>query len=175
MLEGAVSAMRKMDADATVRAFREGLRDGSLRLDPLKAETVRRKGRLGYSKPESPLYALGLDGARTYAKAMRTFRTKSGWAVRVVDGRHHGSKVSTRALYLIHEYGTTYTTRSGKTVRVPARPAFAASFRKVQRGVSKSEMNSKVRAAIRELMRTGSSPTATEALALARESEARNA
>lgn len=104
LYEDYIKSSRDRDADRFIGYWKSGILNNEYKLTPLKAETVARKVRQGCARPNNPLYGLGEEGAHTYIKGMRKFRTKDGYVVRMT-GKHHDSKVDNHALLLIHEYG----------------------------------------------------------------------
>lgn len=141
-----IDTMRKRDANDFISYWRSGLLNNEFKLTPLADSTIQRKIRLGMSRPQNPLYGLGLEGAHTYIKGMRVFRTKDGYVVRMT-GKHHDSKIDNRGLLLIHEYGCTY--KDGH--RLPARPAMHEAYKRVLKDIKKrdSAMTGKINAYLR--------------------------
>ena len=129
-----IEVMRKRDADDFISYWRSGLLNNEFKLTPLADSTIQRKIRLAYAKPQNPLYGLGLEGAHTYIKGMRIFRTKEGYVVRMT-GKHHDSKIDNHSLLLIHEYGCTY--KDGH--RLPARPAMHEAYKQVLKDIKKRD------------------------------------
>lgn len=129
-----IESMRKRDANDFITYWRSGLLNNEFKLTPLADSTIARKIRLAYAKPQNPLYGLGFEGARTYIKGMRIFRTKEGYVVRMV-GKHHDSKIDNHGLLLIHEYGCTY--KDGH--RLPARPAMHEAYKRVLKDIKKRD------------------------------------
>jgi len=171
--EGVASSSRKRDAHNLVSYWRTGLRSNSLGLAPLKPRTVQRKSAMNFAKPNSPLYGLGLEGVRTYIKGLRVFKTSRGFVVRMIDGRHHSSKLSLKSLFIVHEYGTTIN-RNGTIIRIPPRPAFLKSYQKVMNDIYSRDPSLELRKATMEFLRTGFSGTAKAIESRARAAEARN-
>lgn len=129
-----IEVMRKRDANDFVSYWKSGLLNNEFKLTPLADSTIQRKIRLAYAKPQNPLYGLGLEGAHTYIKGMRIFRTKEGYVVRMT-GKHHDSKIDNHGLLLIHEYGCTY--KDGH--RLPARPAMHEAYKQVLKDIKKRD------------------------------------
>lgn len=171
--EGVADSQRKRDAENLISYWRSGLRENSLHLVPLKAETVARKIRRGYAMPASPLYGLGLEGTRTYIKGMRKFRTGKGYRVQMVNARHHESKLSLKSLFIVHEYGTTIR-RGDKIIRIPARPAMQAAYTKVMAEIKSNDPSVELRRAAGEYVAKGHSATAEAVRRRAQAAEARN-
>jgi hypothetical protein len=112
----------KKDALRFIKNYRDGIRNNTFGLEALKPETITRKRKRHYSRPESPLYGLGMDGTRTYTSGIRPYKTKKGWRVRVINIKHHSADVSVETLFHVHEYGAV--------IRIPARPAFKRAYEK---------------------------------------------
>jgi len=129
-----IESMRKRDANDFITYWRSGLLNNEFKLTPLADSTIARKIRLAYAKPQNPLYGLGFEGAHTYIKGMRVFRTKEGYVVRMT-GKHHDSKIDNHGLLLIHEYGCTY--KDGH--RLPARPAMHEAYKRVLKDIKKRD------------------------------------
>lgn len=129
-----IESMRKRDANDFIAYWRSGLLNNEFKLTPLADSTIARKIRLAYAKPQNPLYGLGFEGAHTYIKGMRVFRTKEGYVVRMT-GKHHDSKIDNHGLLLIHEYGCTY--KDGH--RLPARPAMHEAYKRVLKDIKKRD------------------------------------
>ena len=129
-----IEVMRKRDANDFISYWKSGLLNNEFKLTPLADSTIQRKIRLAYAKPQNPLYGLGLEGAHTYIKGMRIFRTKEGYVVRMT-GKHHDSKIDNHGLLLIHEYGCTY--KDGH--RLPARPAMHEAYKQVLKDIKKRD------------------------------------
>lgn len=129
-----IESARKRDANEFINYWRSGLLNNEFKLTPLVDSTIKRKIRLAYAKPQNPLYGLGLEGAHTYIKGMRAYRTKKGYVVRMV-GKHHDSKIDNHGLLMIHEYGCTY--KDGH--RLPARPAMHEAYKRVLKDIKKRD------------------------------------
>lgn len=168
--EGVADAQRKRDAHELVSRWRFGIENNTLGLEKLRPLTRARKVRLGYRRPSSPLYGLGLEGARTYIKGMRVFRKRRGYSVRMINGRHHKSKLPLSALFVVHEYGAT--TRKG--VRIPPRPAMQKAYAQVLRRLKSNDPAKEFGAAVNEYIRTGKRKLADIIARRAAEAEARN-
>jgi hypothetical protein len=124
-----MDASLKKDAENFIKNFREGIQNNSFGLEPLQPDTIRGKKRRGYKRPTSPLYGLGLEGARTYTSNIRIYKIKNGWRVNILDVKHHRANVSIKTLFNVHEKGAVIDT--GKAViRIPARPAFRRAYEK---------------------------------------------
>lgn len=174
LVDGVADAQRKRDAHELVTLWRSGIKDRKIYLVPLVPATIRRKRRIGYSKPETPLYGLGLDGPRTYIKGMRVFRTKRGYVVRMIDGRHHKSKLSLSSLFTVHEYGTTIKTKGGAIIRIPPRPAMQRAYESLLRSISARDPKAELVAAAEEFIQTGRESLSQRVHSRARAAEARN-
>ena len=144
--EDRIKTMRKRDVNDFISYWRSGILNNEFKLTPLADSTIQRKIRLGMSRPQNPLYGLGFEGAYTYIKGMRIFRTDKGYVVRMT-GKHHDSKVDNHTLLLIHEYGCTL--KNGG--RIPARPAMHEAYKRVLEDIKKrdSAMMSKINAYLR--------------------------
>lgn len=129
-----IDTMRKRDAKDFISYWRSGLLNNEFKLTPLADSTIQRKIRLGMARPQNPLYGLGLEGAYTYIKGMRIFRTAKGYVVRMT-GKHHDSKIDNHGLLLIHEYGCTL--KNGG--RLPARPAMHEAYKRVLKDIKKRD------------------------------------
>ena len=141
-----IKSARKRDANEFIAYWKSGILNNEFKLTPLADSTVARKIRLGMAKPQNPLYGLGFEGAHTYIKGMRIFRTKDGYVVRMT-GKHHDSKIDNHTLLLIHEYGCTL--KNGG--RIPARPAMHEAYKRVLKDIKKrdSAMKGKINAYLR--------------------------
>lgn len=141
-----MDTMRKRDANDFISYWRSGILNNEFKLTPLADSTIARKIRLGMSRPQNPLYGLGLEGAYTYIKGMRIFRTAKGYVVRMT-GKHHDSKIDNHGLLLIHEYGCTL--KNGG--RIPARPVMQEAYKRVLEDIKKrdSAMTDKINTYLR--------------------------
>ena len=141
-----IDTMRKRDAKDFISYWRSGILNNEFKLTPLADSTIQRKIRLGMARPQNPLYGLGFEGAHTYIKGMRVFRTAKGYVVRMT-GKHHDSKIDNHILLLIHEYGCTL--KNGG--RIPARPAMHEAYKRVLKDIKKrdSAMADKINAYLR--------------------------
>lgn len=129
-----IDTMRKRDANDFIAYWRSGILNNEFKLTPLADSTVARKIRLGMARPQNPLYGLGFEGAHTYIKGMRVFRTANGYVV-CMTGKHHDSKIDNHGLLLIHEYGCVLN-HGG---RLPARPAMHEAYKKVLKDIKKRD------------------------------------
>jgi hypothetical protein len=141
-----IESARKRDANEFISYWKSGILNNEFKLTPLADSTITRKIKLGMARPQNPLYGLGLEGAHTYIKGMRIFRTAKGYVVRMT-GKHHDSKIDNHELLLIHEYGCTL--KNGG--RIPARPAMREAYKRVLKDIKKrdSAMTSKINAYLR--------------------------
>lgn len=141
-----MKSARKRDANDYISYWKSGILNNEFKLTPLADSTIKRKIRLNMAKPQNPLYGLGLEGAHTYIKGMRVFRTKDGYVVRMT-GKHHDSTIDNRGLLLIHEYGCILKNGS----RIPARPAMHEAYKRVLKDIKKrdSAMVNKINAYLR--------------------------
>jgi hypothetical protein len=175
LVEGVADAQRKRDAHELVTLWRSGIRDRKLHLLPLVPATIRKKIWSDYAKPRTPLYGLGLDGPRTYIKGMRVFKTKNGYRVQMIDGKHHKSNLTLKSLFIVHEYGTTINKKNGGTFRIPSRPAMQRSYEALLRSIARRDPQEELVKATEEFIRTGREELAKKVKSRARAAEARNA
>lgn len=173
--EGVAAMQRARDADDLIATWRAGLTGNTFRLVPLKQKTVDRKIALSYRYPTHPLYGLGLEGSYTYIKGMRKFRTKNGFVVRMIDGKHHTSKLSLASLFVVHEYGATIMSSSGRPIIIPARPAMQKAYTRVLNRLKAQDPSLEFRLAINQFILTGRRDLMQKIAERAREAEARNA
>lgn len=131
MVGDTVEVTRKQDADLLIKYWRSGLLNNKFSLAPLSQRTIEQKIRLGYSRPTSPLYGLGMEGSYTYIKGLRIFKKSEGWVVRMT-GRHHDSNIDNKGLFAVHEYGCNIK-QGNRVVHIPARPAFHRAYQKVMK------------------------------------------
>lgn len=143
-----IDTMRKRDAKEFIEYWRSGILNNEFKLTPLADSTIARKIRLGMARPQNPLYGLGFEGAYTYIKGMRVFRTRDGYVVRMT-GKHHDSKIDNHGLLIIHEYGCTL--KNGG--RLPARPAMHEAYKRVLKDIKKRD--SAMADKINEFLRSG--------------------
>lgn len=129
-----IDTMRKKDAQSFIEYWRSGILNNEFKLTPLADSTIRRKIRLGMAKPQNPLYGLGFEGAYTYIKGMRSFKTKKGYVVKMI-GKHHDSEIDNAGLLIIHEYGCVLANGG----RIPARPAMHRAYEKVLIDIKKRD------------------------------------
>lgn len=173
--EGTADMQRSRDADELIAIWRNGLINNSFALTPLKPETRARKTRLGYRYPSSPLYGLGLEGTKTYIKGMRKFKTKHGYTVHMIHGKHHKSKLPLNALFIVHEYGADIKTTSGKIIHIPARPAMQKSYARLLNRLKAKDPSLEFSLAVNEYIKTGRTALIKKIEQRAKEAEARNA
>ena len=143
-----IDTMRKRDANDFISYWRSGILNTEFKLTPLADSTIARKIRLGMARPQNPLYGLGLEGAHTYIKGMRIFRTAKGYVVRMT-GKHHNSKIDNHGLLLIHEYGCTLNNGG----RLPARPVMHEAYKCVLKDIKKRD--SAITKSINRYLRSG--------------------
>ncbi|MBD5584146.1 MAG: hypothetical protein HDQ88_03620 [Clostridia bacterium] len=129
LYEDYIKSSRDRDADKYIGYWKSGILNNEYKLTPLKPETVVRKMKQGCARPTSPLYGLGLEGAHTFIKGMRKFRTSEGYVVRMT-GKHHDSEIDNHALLLIHEYGLGNN---------PKRPAMHKSYARVLEDIKRDD------------------------------------
>lgn len=171
--EGVADMQRSRDADDLIAIWRNGLINNTFSLIPLKPATIAKKAKLGYRYPSSPLYGLGLEGTKTYIKGMRKFKTKRGYTVHMINGKHHESKLPLNALFIVHEYGTTIT-RNGKMIRIPARPAMQKSYDVLLRRLKVNDPTIEFGLAVDQFIKTGRVDLIKKILARAKKAEAQN-
>lgn len=172
--EGVASMQRARDADELITLWRNGLINNTFSLIPIRPETRAKKARLGYRYPDSPLYGLGLEGSRTYIKGMRKFKTKRGYVVKMVKGKHHESKLPLSALFVVHEYGTTIRARNGRIIVIPARPAMQKAYASLLRRLRAKDPAIEFKLAVSQFMKTGRQELIKKIETRAKEAEARN-
>ncbi|MBD3278334.1 MAG: hypothetical protein GF388_08545 [Candidatus Aegiribacteria sp.] len=137
----------KRDAYGLVDEFQQGIRNGTLGLRRLKSSTIRQKRRKGYPRPGTPLYGKGDTDKRSYINMLRVRKERKGYRVYQSRGMHHSGRISLRALYEIHEYGTVI--QQGKaTIVIPPRPAFHNAFREYMHAKARQEPAKEVRRVI---------------------------
>ena len=69
MAESAISGGLKKDIDEINRLFRKGISDDTFGLERLSETTIEYKSKMGFKKPDTPLYAKGKDDKeRSYTK-----------------------------------------------------------------------------------------------------------
>lgn len=146
--EDHIVVARKRDANMCIEYWRSGILNDEFKLAPLAPSTLAQKIRLGCERPASPLYRLGFEGAHTYIKGLRMFRTKNGYVLRMT-GKHHDSKIDNHGLLMIHEYGCVL--RNGG--RIPARPALHRAYEKTLKDIKKNDKA--LKSVINEYLRTG--------------------
>ena len=146
--EDRIDTMRKRDAKDFISYWRSGILNNEFKLTPLADSTIQRKIRLGMARPQNPLYGLGFEGAHTYIKGMRIFRTAKGYVVRMT-GKHHDSKIDNHTRLRIHEYGCTL--KNGG--RLPARPAMHEAYKRVLKDIKKRD--SAIADKINDYLRSG--------------------
>jgi hypothetical protein len=173
--EGIADMQRSRDADELISIWRNGLINNSFSLVPLKPDTKARKARLGYRYPSSPLYGLGLEGSKTYIKGMRKYKTKRGYTVHMINGKHHKSKLPLSALFVVHEYGTTIEKRDGTIIQIPARSAMHKAYAKLLRKLKAKDPSIEFKLAINQYIKTSNQALIKKINDRAKEAEARNA
>lgn len=172
---GVADMQRSRDADDLISTWRNGLANNSFNLAPLKPATRARKARLGYRYPASPLYGLGLEGAKTYIKGMRKFKTRRGYTVHMIKGKHHKSDLPLSALFVVHEYGATIKTKGGKIIKIPARPAMQKAYTRVLNRLKAKDPAKEFKLAINQFIKQGRQDLIKKIESRAKEAEARNA
>lgn len=170
---GVADTIRKGDANKLIAYWRAGIMGNTLGLFALKPETVARKLARGYTHPYSPLYGLGFEGSKTYIKGMRVFKTSTGYRVQMVNASHHESDLPLKALFVVHEYGTTIR-RGDRIIRIPARPAMTKSYEKLMLELRRQDPSKEFKKACNEFLNTGRSSTAQTIASRASAMEAQN-
>jgi hypothetical protein len=157
LVEEFVDANLKMDAENMVANFKEGIEKNNFRLIPLKPATVRKKQRQGLPKPKTPLYGKGRGHKNSLINALGIRKVKNGYRVYRRRAKHYKANMSLRKLLAIHEQGALVENGFGRgiLIRIPARPVVRKAFERTLNQRAKREPTSKVRAAIRRLIRTG--------------------
>lgn len=172
--EGVADMQRSRDADDLIAIWRNGLINNTFSLIPLKPNTRSRKAKLGYRYPSSPLYGLGLEGSKTYIKGMRKYKTKRGYIVKMMNSKHHKSKLPLSALFIVHEYGATIKASNGRIIRIPARPAMQKSYDVLLRRLRSNDPSIEFKLAVSQFMKTGRQDLIKKIVSRAKEAEARN-
>jgi len=127
-----VEARRKKEADQVVKEFKKGIRNNDMGLHPLKPATIKQKSRMGYSRPDNPLYGKGDQDIRSYINSLYLKKIKNGWSVEVSRKMHHKARLTLKHLFFIHEYGAVIKGRSNAFIRIPPRPALKTATEQVQ-------------------------------------------
>ena len=150
----AIRGMTRARAYDFIKAWQRDVRTDAHQVARLKAKTVARKRRLGYTKPETPLYGLGDRDTHTYINMMRIYALRDGY--RVAPGRkvHHQSGLKLRDLFVVHEYGTTIK-RGNVRIRIPARPTFFLSYEKYLLKIARNRKERALTLAIRSMIMQG--------------------
>ena len=168
LVEEAASAQVKRDGLNLIEFFQEGIRNNTFDLVPLEDSTIIGKKLQGYTKPETPLYGAGDDEESSYLNMLRIKKVGNRkWLVFPSTDKHHKSQLNLKSLLEVHEQGIviSQTRRNADTgkdtevlIRIPPRPAFSRAFQKVLRSrlEDQRESTAKVKAAVNELIRTGS-------------------
>jgi hypothetical protein len=149
-----MDAQRKRDATQVIEVFQDGIDRNNFRLKPLKPETIRRKRRLGMRKPQIPLYGKGHQERNSYINMWRIVKMKRGYRVRPRSAKHWSGRIKLKDLLTVHENGATIDTGRA-VIRIPARPAWERAQQRFLKKLASQEPAAEVRAAIREVMRTG--------------------
>jgi hypothetical protein len=117
-----LDAYTKKNAADIIDIFSKGIQDDSFDLKRLKPETIKRKKKLGYSRPENPLAGLGGKDKRSYKNMMIFRKLKNGYRVEPSKRYHHSGKVKLSVLFRVHEYGCLIK-RGNSVIKIPKRPA----------------------------------------------------
>jgi len=166
-----IEASAKRDAEALVKTFHDGIKEGKMDLLPLKDATISRKEAMGFDRPESPLYGLGDDFLQgTYSNMMEVVKDESvkKYVVKPKEGYHYSQhenkdgstrivrdKIKLRDLFIVHEYGTTISNGFGRgiLIRIPPRPAFRYAYDELMDKKRRYDPADKVRKAIMDFVR----------------------
>jgi hypothetical protein len=147
------SALR--DTKGFIRTFGVGISKRQLGLEPLSPVTRQKKLEEGRQKPATPLYGRGESDDKSYLNMHRIIQLKNGYRVRIRSAKHWSGKLTLKQLFIIHEFGTTITFESGKTIRIPPRPAHNRAYNKYLRKKARLDPASEVRDAVRKFIREG--------------------
>lgn len=138
-----------------IEIYREGLEGNTFPLPRLKRKTVKRKAALGYTKPENPLRALGMDGTNTLASSLRAWKTGNGWVVRMPKRSHSSGRIELDKLLAIHENGAIIRKSDGTVFRIPSRPVFAMSYAQLMKELKERDPAAEVTQAVNEMLTKG--------------------
>ena len=150
-----IDAKLKKYAVDLIGTFQDGIRENSFNLIELKDKTIQRKQKLGYERPETPLYGKGDEQEKnSYINMLRIQKLKNGWKVKPSTGMHWSGKIKLKLLFCVHEYGTII--KIGKAyVRIPPRPALSRAHERFLKEMRKSEPAREVKKAISEYINEG--------------------
>jgi len=154
---GIVDLNTKGKAYDFIKLWQSNIRANALGVRRLKAKTVKAKQRLGYTRPDVPLYGLGDDDPHTFINMMRVFKIKDGYRVAPGRKRHHKSKLTLKELFNVHEYGCTISNGFGKgiRIRIPARSTFFLTYADYLSEISRRRSDRAVRKAIKDYLERG--------------------
>ena len=148
----------KKDALLLVKYYREGVGNGSFSLPSLQRQSVQQKIKKGYTKPQDPLYGLGMEGRRTLSSTLRVYKTWQGWRVKWPNKRHHSSKLTVAHLAYIHEHGLIIQ-KGGHSFRLPERPAFTRAYKRLMSEISNKDPSVEVQRACTQYLMGNDSAT----------------
>jgi hypothetical protein len=168
MAEAASQGARLRDACMLIIAFQNGIITRSFRLAPLEGRTIRRKRRLGFPAPATPL--LGEGGPGSYVMSLRKYPVKHGYIVKFPKTKLKNSELTAAEMHDVHEYGAVIRHVSGTVFRIPPRPAFTKAYAVVMRGID--DPSEEVIAVCMEYLRDGRSETRARIEANAKKLEA---
>jgi hypothetical protein len=154
-MEAVVRTATKQRAIQVVRAFRKGIISDGLGLKPLADTTIKRKQKMGFTKPSTPLYGKGRRARdRAYINSLNIRTLKKGYTIRPSKRIHHSSGMKLSDMFMVHEYGTVIKTKFA-TIRIPPRPALLKARDRVLTTMSKKEVSKIVRRAYEMAIRRG--------------------
>jgi len=148
----------KRDALLLVKYYREGVGNGSFSLPSLQRQSIQQKIKKGYTKPQNPLYGLGIEGRRTLSSTLRVYKTWQGWRVKWPNKRHHSSKITVAQLAYIHEHGLIIQ-KGNNIIRIPARPAFTMAYKRLVSEISSKDPSTEVQRACAQYLMGNDSVT----------------
>ena len=151
----AVDTTSKKDAMGIMHTWAEGIAKNLLGLEPLSPVTIEKKSEQGLSKPSTPLYGRGISDAKSYINMLRMVKIRNGYRIKIRNAMHWSGKINLQDLFIVHEFGTTITRESGKTIRIPPRPAFNRSYNKYLRKKRQEDPANRVRKAINKYIKEG--------------------
>ncbi len=166
-----LEAMTKKDAVGTIKAFRDGIKNDELGLDKLNDKTVMRKTKLGYSRPDAPLYGKGGRDLRTFYNMLIVQPIKDGYKVVPSKKKHYKSDITLDHLFNIHEYGCIimvtprmraflhyigiHLKKDTGYIRIPARRPLYKAYVKYLKSISKKDRSQKVKRMITKYINDG--------------------
>jgi len=123
-LKKLLSNKTKDKAKNIVKKFSQGILNNTLELASLKKRTIRKKVRMGFEKPETPLFGLGDKSKESYANMMEVVKIKNGYKVKPKNKLHHSKKITLKKLFFAHE--------DAKRNHTPKRPALQIVLSKIK-------------------------------------------